>query len=130
MKKKKYKKRKERKKKIYEGKKNIKTPFDGFELLKIIFFVIIFVLGVISAIIYHNKGKHLRDKAKSTIGWVYRRGIRNGLRYRFVIYGKEYHGTSSTIRKDIDDTIRVYYDPDDPDINRSWIDYYEIINDD
>ena len=118
------------KKKLHCCRKKITTGIDGFEITKRILLVIIFVCLVLSSIIYKNKGKHLQEETKTTIGWVYEKEIRNGLRYSFVVHGEEYHGSSSFIGKRIGDTIRVYYFPDDPNNNRSWKDYYEIIKED
>ena len=73
--------------------------------------------------------KKIKTEAKTVIGNVFGYEIKGHNRYSFILYGKEYRGSTGTIkRKEIGDTIKIYYYPDDPNINYCWKDYFEIIN--
>ena len=120
------------KKRNYENKKNRPQKSIGlWEKIKMISVGFLFVVGLFIMVSNFWGDKKIKEQSKCTIGWIYDKGVfreTDGLRhYYFMIGGKKYYGMCYFGEKGIGDTIRVYYYPDDPDINRGWIDYYEDI---
>lgn len=115
-------------------KKKKNTPQKStvfWEKIKYICAAVIFIAGlfiIVDNIIVKIKVKH---NTKTVIGWIYDKGtFRQTIdlrHYYFFIGDERYNGMCYFREKGIGDTIRIYYYPDDPDINRSWKDYYEII---
>lgn len=116
-------------------KKNTPQKLTVFgEKIKYISVAFIFIAGLF-IIVRNIIGKiKIKTNTKTVIGWIYDKGTfrqTTDLRhYYFMIGGERYHGMCYFREKGIGDTIRIYYYPDDPDINRCWKDYYEIIKED
>ena len=86
------------------------------------FALVLFVLCFVSHIFWSNKKKHLTEKHETIRGYVYSKNGRwSEIDYRFTVNGKEYSGSSKYNQMlpypHEGDSIDVFYDANDPDIN-------------
>lgn len=86
------------------------------------FALVLFVLCFVSHMHWSNVKKHLTEKHETIKGYVYNeKGRWSEIQYRFTVNGKDYCGKSKYNRMrpypHKGDSIVVYYDADDPDMN-------------
>ncbi|MBO4598773.1 MAG: hypothetical protein J5676_13015 [Bacteroidaceae bacterium] len=103
--------------------KNILKEVGRFILAIAIMVLLLEVYIHIERVYYHNKINRLSPKRETVKAYVFDRTGRDwkSIHYRFVVKGKEYYGESPCSRKrpypDEGDSIVVYYDANDPDVN-------------
>lgn len=106
------------------------------KIAKPLFVLVLIIIAIIVISIQKNIGnKRIKNNNKITTGWVYDKGVGrrcNDIRhYYFFVNGKKYTGQSSSDENlNVDDKIKVVYNPEDPTINRSWNSYIKILKDD